>query len=94
MATFADIIARAFRDHAHFTIAGEVVVTFPEDEVIQVNVGRMTFVMTCGSDDDRFYFTCINEVTAPVEFAYPGDINDFEHEDWTSPASRYSDAKD
>jgi hypothetical protein len=74
MITFADIIAREFRAHATFPITGAVVVTFPEDEVICVDVNAMTFFMICGSDDDRFYFT--SDAAAPVEFAYPDDIND------------------
>jgi hypothetical protein len=56
--TFTQIIAREFRAHATFPIIGTLDVTFPEDEVIQVDVDGMTFAMTCGSDDDRFHFEC------------------------------------
>jgi hypothetical protein len=74
--TFASIIAREFSDHATFAIVGDVIVSFPEDEVIQIDVDGLTFIMTCGSDDDRFYFHCTNAAVAPVEFGYPEDINE------------------
>jgi hypothetical protein len=73
---FASIIAREFRANATFPIIGEVVVTFPKGEVILVDVDGLTFVMTCGSDDDRFYFPCTNAAAAPVEFHYPEDMNE------------------
>jgi hypothetical protein len=76
MTTFAQIIAREFRAHATFPIIGDVVVTFPEDEVIHVDVDGLTFVMTCGSDDDHFYFECTSDATATVEFAFPIDIEE------------------
>ena len=74
MTTFSSIIAREFAAHAMFPIIGEVAVSFPEDEVIQVDIDGLSFHMTCGSDDDRFFFRCTNAAIASVEFAYPADI--------------------
>ena len=71
MATFSSIIAREFAAHAPLPIIGEVIVTFPDDEMIRVDVDGLIFVMTCGSDDDHFYFLCTNAAAAPVEFEYP-----------------------
>jgi hypothetical protein len=48
MITFSSIIAREFAAHAKFPITGEVAVTFPEDEVIHVDIDGLTFIMTCG----------------------------------------------
>jgi hypothetical protein len=67
--TFASIIAREFSAHATFPIIGEVIVTFPEDEVIQVDVDGLNFIMTCGSDDERFYFHCTTATAAPVRIS-------------------------
>jgi hypothetical protein len=75
MTSFSPVIAREFKAHASFPIIGEVIVTFPEEEVIRIDVDGRTFMMTCGSDDDRFYFCCTNATAAPVEFEYPSDID-------------------
>ena len=53
---FSSMIARDFTAQATFSIVGEVVVTFPEDEMIQVGVDELIFSMIWGSDDDHFYF--------------------------------------
>jgi hypothetical protein len=76
MTAFSSIVAREFAVHARFPIVGEVVVSFPEDEVIQVDVDGLIFRMICGSDDDGFYFDCTNAVAAPVEFDYPLDLGE------------------
>lgn len=74
---YPEIIEREFRKAADVPIGTRIVVDFPEDEeVINVYVDGIHWVMHVGSDDDNFYF--INELEDVLEFDFPQDWIDLE----------------
>ncbi len=65
------ILEREFRAAAKLSPDAQVVVDFPEEEVICITVNGKKWVMEIGSDDDYFWFR--DDTGDVVRFDFPDD---------------------